>query len=462
VKTKGAIEEERSARRSCKLLSVIPALSIAVLLLQTYRMYKFAYFGSDAFNNLCLVQSRSFAQMVGYIVNPVSSYFRPVGMMFYWLYLKLFDLSPAAFRWLMWSLHAANTMLVYFVLKRLTGSRPGAGIGAMLFASQAVFSEIYWNFGAVFELITVFFSLVGTLLWICERRSWLQVLLASLALLLALKAKEMAVSMPLVWFTYDSLLRKDMKPMMLAHSSLPAALSLWYSLSHASAMAGIGANDPYYMRLTVSTLASGCGIYLNMLFRIQCLWQIWAIGSFILLLLLVLLRSWLALFFQLYIFITFLPVIFLVNHRVALFWYLPFLGACGLAAILASVAARVIKARNPQWLAESGLYCLFPLLCSSTFFLHREANRVDRLWYRDVAREDKAFVLGLRALPEPPRGEVIFFDSLPPHLEQNVLQSATQVAFHRTDVQAKLVSEFPPEARYRLRFQDSRLIKVSP
>ena len=400
--------------------------------------------------------------MIGYIVHPVSLYFRPVGMMYYWLYLRFFDLSPAAFRWLMWSLHAANTALLYFVLKRLTGSRPGAAVGAMLFASQTVFAEVYWNFGAVFELLTVFFSFVGTLLWICERRGWLQVLLASVALLLALKSKEMAVSMPVIWLSYDLLLRKDMKLRMLVHAALPGALAVWYSLSHASAMRGIAPDHPYYMKVTGLTLANGLGTYFNMLCRTNCRWQTWWIGFCMVLLIFVLSRSRLALFFQLYIPITFLPVIFLVNHRGALFWYLPFLGLCGLAAIVATVAVGVIKARNPRWLAEAGLYCVFALLCWGAFLLHKETNGAERSWYRDVAGENRAFVSGLRSLPPPPKGETIFFDLLPPHLEQNVLLSATQVAFRRTDLQAKLVSEFPPEARYRLRFQDYQLIRLPP
>ena len=450
----------RTGRYGRNLVRFIPVLCVGILLLNTYGLYKFAYFGADAFNNLDLVQVKSFPQMVGYILNPVSSYFRPAGMMCYWLLLRFFDLNPVIYRCLMWSLHAANTALGYFILKRLTGSQPGAAVGAMLFASQAVFAEIYWNFGAIFELIAAFFSFVAILLWICERRSWLQVLLASLALLLAVKGKEMALSIPVIWFSYDLLLRRDMKRMMAAHWVLPSGLVVWYGLSHALAMRGIVANHPYYMSIKWSILATGFGTYFNMLFGTQFPWQIWWIWALVLLLIFVLLRSRVALFFQLYVFITFLPVIFLVNHRVALFWYLPFLGVCGLAAILASAVARVIKARNPRWLAESGASAVFALLCWGSFLLHKEATVSQRNWIRDYAGECHAFVLGLRALPPPPWGETIFFNSLPPHFEESVLLTATQVALRRTDLHTKLVSEFPPEARYRLRFQESRLIQL--
>ena len=66
----------------------------------------------------------------------------------------------------------------------------------------------------------------------------------------------------------------------------------------------------------------------------------------------------------------------------------------------------------------------------------------------------------VRALPAPPPGETIFFDSQPSLFDEDVLLSATQVALGRTDVHTKLVAEFPPEARYRLRFQESHLVQL--
>src|SRR5439155_15099246 len=117
------------------------------------------------------VQQNSFADTIGYILN-----FRPTGMMCYWIVFRFFDLNPVAYHCLTWSLHAANTALIYFLLKRFTQSRPGAAVGAMLFASQAVFAAIYWDFGTIFELVAAFFSLLGIFLWTSERRGWLRVL----------------------------------------------------------------------------------------------------------------------------------------------------------------------------------------------------------------------------------------------------------------------------------------------
>ena len=461
LKTSRAITQVCSVCRSPNLLQLVSVLSVGALLFNTYRLYKGAYFGLDDFNNLYWVQQNSFADMIGYILNPVSLYFRPTGMMCYWLLLRFFDLNPAAYHCLTWSLHAANTAFVYFILKRLTGSRAGAAVGAMLFASQAVFAAIYWDFGTIFELVAAFFSLLGTFLWTSERRSWLQVLFASLALLLAIEGKEMAVTMPIIWLSYDLLLRKNMVRRMAAHWILPSALGLLYGLSNAAAMRGVLTSDPYYMSITGSTLASGFGIYFNMLFGTSFRWQIWCIGFVVLLLVFACLRNRLALFFQSYVFIAFLPVIFLINHRFAFYWYLPFLGISGLAAMLAKTVAIPIETRNPHWLVECGASVVFILLCWGTFLVHEKANRPQRSWERALTGEYRAFVTGLRALPAPPPGETIFFDSQPSLFDEGLLLAATQVALGRTDVHAKLVAEFPPEARYRLRFQKSHLVQLT-
>jgi hypothetical protein len=402
--------------------------------------------------------------MIGYIVNPVSLYFRPTGMMCYWILLRFFDLNPAPYHWFAWSLHGASTALVYFILKRLTESRAGAAIGAMLFASPVVFFEVYWNFGVIFELVSAFFFFVGLLLWTSEHRRWWHVLWASLALLLAVKGKEMALTMPIIWLSYDLLLRKEMKLRMLAHSLLPGGLALWYALHSFGfqfTRQPLSPDHPYYMRITASTLATGFGTYFNMLFETNLPWQIWWIGFIALLLVVALLRNRLAFFFQCYTFITFLPVIFLVNHRLSHYWYIPSLGICGLAALLAKIIYGAIGMRNPQWVTKGGACAVFALLCWGTFVLQKEVNGPKRDWVTiNVTQGFRAFVSGLQALPPPPHGETIFFDSLPPHFEENALLAATQLAFRRVDLQAKLVSEFPPDAKYRLRFQDSRLIEV--
>lgn len=449
--------------RTWNVLRLVPVLFMGALLLATFRLYKqSAYFWLDDFVNLGWAQQASFTQIVVYILNPLSTPFRPVGMLCYWLLLRCFDLNPAPYHWLAWSLHTANTALVYFILKQLTKARSGAAIGAMLFASQAAFSFIYWSFGTIFELLAAFFSFAGLLLWTSERRNWSQVLFASLLLFLAMESKEMAVAMPLTWFIYDLIVReKKMDRQTFAHWILPGGLALSYGLARAFLMKGSTPTHAYYLSIKGSTLISGLEIYSNMLFRTNFSVQIWCIAWLGCFLLVILLRSRPAFFFLSYVFVTFLPVIFLINHRFAFYWYLPFLGICGLAAMLvASIVCRIM-ARSQKSVWEAAAYSVFALLCLGTFLFHEEITRRERLWAKQRADEYRAFVTGLQKLPPPPQGEVIYFDSQPSNFDPVCLLAATQVALRRTDVGAKLVSEFPAEAVYRLQFKGSQLRLLS-
>jgi hypothetical protein len=451
----------QGGRQGWGFLRLVSVLCLGLLLLSTYRLYKDAYFGDDDFRNLHEVQASSFASMIGYLVDPISSYFRPAGMMCYWVLLRFFDLNAVAYHGFSWCLHTLNTALVYFILKRLTESREGAAVGAALFASQVVFAEIYWSFGTIFEVVATFFTFVGILLWISEPRRWWHVLLASMTLLLAMKGKEMAVTIPLVWLGYDLLIRRKLSRRIVAQWILPCGLALWYGLTKAVAMRGAMPTHPYYMSINGSTLGSGFGLYLNMLFRSNFPWQIWCLVAAVLLLIFVLLRSRLAIFFQLYVFVTFLPVIFLVNHRFAFYWYLPFLGVCGFVAMLSKNVMHWIAIRIPQRLSRVAATCLFVVLCWAIFVLQKETSRPQRSWASTRANEYRGFVASLRSLPPPQPAETIYFDSLPPHLGAGVLVHATRVAFGRADLRVRLVTQFPRQARYRMRFQDSHLIRVS-
>ena len=445
-------------KRDSLYLYIIPIACVVLLLVFTLRLYTFAYFWNDDFNNLYWVQTQSFSQMVGYVVNPASDFFRPAGMFLYWAALQLFDRNAQAYHLLLWSLHAINVGLVYWILRRFTGSHAGAMVGAMLFSSQYLLNDLYWSFGTIFEVASAMLYFAGILLWSRERRSLKEIVLASVVFLLAIKAKEMAITLPGIWLSYDLLIRRNMRWKMLVHLILPVAIGAGYGFRKVLEMHGTYPTHPYYMDMRWLTLGRGFGGYFNWLFNVELRWQIWAIGFTAILLMFLFLKKKPAAFFQLYIFITFLPVIFLINHREFFYWYIPLLGVSGLAAILTRDAAAFFGRFIPQRLLAPTSCALFALLCYAAYGRTRDLTQSRREWQQGIAGDYRAFVRGLQSIPAPPPGETLFFRSYPQYFDRGVLLFATQIALRRTDIGAQLVDTFPPDARYRLRFEASRII----
>jgi len=434
-----------------------PALCIGVLLLFTFRQYNFAYFWLDDFNNLHWIQQWSLLDGIGRVFSPSGQYFRPVGMLVYQIAFNIFDRDPRPYHWLMWAIHSLNVAIIYVVLKNFTGSRPGAAVGAMLFACPPMFNDIFWSFGMIFELIGAPLFFTGMLLWQRKRRSLAVVLAACAVFILAIKAKEMAITLPAIWLLQDVLLRRPLKWKEVGAIVLPGLIGAWYGLQRLSEMRAPDPNQPYYMDVRGIVMGRGFAYYLNNLFETNLRWQIWCIGFTVVLLILLALKWRLAAFFQMYVFVTFLPLIFLVNHRHPFYWYFPMLGVCGLAALLVKAATeRVISRISSRRLAPYASLA-FALLCLAYFVHSSRATAVHRQWQQEISEKYRGFIESLQQLPPPDQGETLFFTSVPDHFDADTLRFASELALHRSDIAVKLVQEFPADARYRLVFENSRV-----
>jgi hypothetical protein len=415
---------------------------IGVLLLFTYRLYTSAYFTIDDFDNLYTVQLQSASQMFWHIVNPASDFFRPTGMLFYWVMLKLFSLNAHAYHVLAWSLHAANIALVYFILKRITDSRAGAAVGALLFASEAVVAELYWNFGTIFELVCGLAMFTGILLWNVEDRSWPRSILSFFVFYFAFRAKEMAVTLPVIWLLSDQLFRRRSLKALLQLIP-PALFGVWYGWTKVTSMRQTSPDTPYFMDVRWLTLGRGFAGYLNQLFTTHIRWQICSIVFAVLLLLFALMKKREAVFFQSYLFITFLPVIFLINHRYAFYWYIPLVGLCGLAALLVKSMVAVAESKIPARMAPVAAAVAFAALSWGSYIVERKETRDQRQWMGNLAAEYRSWVASVQAMPPPAPHGIVYLESTPSYFNSETLLFATQVALHRTDIDAKLAQHLP-------------------
>jgi hypothetical protein len=437
----------------------MPAVSIGLLLLFTFRLYTFSYFWLDDFSSFYWARTQTFTQMLWHVINPTSDFFRPVGMFVYWIAEETFGLNPLAIHCLMWTIHAINTAIVYWILKRLTCSRAGAFVGAMLFASNHVLGDLYWNFGTIFELVGASLFFLGLLLWTTEHQSLRRVVLATVVFLLALKAKEMAITLPVIWLSYDLFVRRPLRWRKLLYLSLPALVAAWYALKKVRQMGGTDPAHPYFMDITGLTLGRGFGGYFGMLLPTDWRWQIWAITFVGALLVLVLRRNTLAAFFLSYVFLTFMPVIFLVNHREDFYWYFPLLGVCGLAALLVKqIEVFAVRFISPPLLKPLSIVVFF-LLCFETYVSVQDMTLNRRIWQQGLALQYRTLVAGLQSMPAPPPGETLFFESTPEKIDGSALPYVIRTALTRDDLDARLVDTFPPGAQYRFRFENYQLIR---
>jgi hypothetical protein len=127
-------------------------------------------------------------------------FFRPIGFISYWLDYQW--AGGHAIRWHLWSLaaHAANTCLVYLLVRRLGMRRAAAWAAALLFALHGSRAETVGWADARFDLLATFFALSAVLavLAYCRtgRRWWYVPLAVSAAL--AVYTKESAFCLPLL------------------------------------------------------------------------------------------------------------------------------------------------------------------------------------------------------------------------------------------------------------------------
>jgi len=422
-----------------RYLRYVPALCLALLLIFTFRLYTYAYFWLDDFNNLYWVQQLTLGEAFGHVISPSAQYFRPIGMFVYWVALRLFDRDPLPYHLLMWGLHALNVALVYAVLKRFTESRAGAWVGAMLYAYPAVFNDIFWSFGTIFELTGAALFFAGMLVWQRKQRTIFVVLAALVLFFFALKAKEMAITLPAIWLAQDLLLRRPSRWRDLSVIVLPGLLGVWYGLQKVTEMRAPDPTQPYYMDFRGTVMGSGFGFYFNTLFTTHIRWEQWSVGFAALLLLFLLLRWRLAAFFQIYVFVTFLPLIFLINHRDPFYWYFPMLGVCGLAALLTRELTSWLASRIPEGrLAPCGAF-VFAVLCLGMYISSRDATEPHRVWQEGIAKSYRDFVEGVQSLPSPQLGETLLFTSMLEYFDVYSLKYACQLALRRTDIDAKLI-----------------------
>jgi tetratricopeptide (TPR) repeat protein len=134
-----------------------------------------------------------------------SKYYQPATWISLQIDCQLFGLRPWGFRLTNILLHATNTVLLFWVLRRMTGALWRSAMVAALFALHPLHVEsVAWVTERKDVLSAFFWMLaVGTYTLYAERPSWPCYVLTLIAFALALLAKPIVVTLPFVLLLFD-------------------------------------------------------------------------------------------------------------------------------------------------------------------------------------------------------------------------------------------------------------------
>jgi protein O-mannosyl-transferase len=199
------------AGRSKSIYIAYGALLVVVLL-----CYANALPNGFVFDDHVNLQSNPLLRKIGNVPELLLSGFRPIREISYAFDFALWGERPFGFHLTNILIHAANTLLVFLVIRRLIGDIASSAIGALVFAIHPIQPDAVTYISGRRDVLFAFFYLAGFLCYLAYRRvavnrkppHWRRFALLYFGLflflwMLGLMSKEMAASLPLVIFVWN-------------------------------------------------------------------------------------------------------------------------------------------------------------------------------------------------------------------------------------------------------------------
>src|SRR5262249_14128419 len=140
------------------------------------------------------------------------------------------------------------------------------------FAFRVNFADIYWSFGTIFDLLACSLMLIGLLLYARYRPSVLLMVGLTGIYLLAIRSKEMAITLVAVWLLYDWYARRRL---VLPALALPFTAMGWFAFQRWHTMRDTDPSLPYYLDLRFRTFVDGIGQYFSWLYGLKLPALLW-------------------------------------------------------------------------------------------------------------------------------------------------------------------------------------------
>ena len=134
-----------------------------------------------------------------------SPYWHPMTWLSHMLDVELFGMNPGAFHVTSLAIHLANTLLLFYLLRRMTGDVGRSAFVAAVFGVHPLHVESVAWLAERKDVLSTFFWMLTVLAYVryCQRPRWPRYALILIAYACALMAKPMVVTLPLVLLLLD-------------------------------------------------------------------------------------------------------------------------------------------------------------------------------------------------------------------------------------------------------------------
>ncbi len=187
-----------------------------------------------------LITGWSLENLWGIATEVVTRNYAPVTIFSYLVDHTLWGLWPGGYHLtnLLW--HFVNTVLVFVLVRQVSGQTHWAWPTALLFALHPVQIESVVWISARKGLISTAFMLLSLCCWLRLERTHRQEMWGTLFFLIALFSKAVAVVLPGIIFLYDWLVRRKSCAEALGRQFVGFLIALWFTLLTAGAQQTVG------------------------------------------------------------------------------------------------------------------------------------------------------------------------------------------------------------------------------
>jgi hypothetical protein len=447
-------QAESAPRKSWQVVARTAALVAAGLLVplsylapELADIQQSAYFNVDDFDNVYWTYHLSAPEMLGNILDPTFSFFRPVGLFPYWLLGRAFNLDPTIFHAAQTGLNVLNAGLVCLLVVTLTRSGLAAVLTSLLWITSDTLLESLWWFGSVQHTLATTWLVLALLVFAHIRRWMVKSIAVGVLYLLAIKSHEAAVILPAVLVAYEVIVQRkiirEAMPRVVLYVVL-GTIAAAFTYVKVAAMSSSAGSGGYRLSFTLDTLIDNATWYAAQLFP----WvppdsninPLLVLGG--LAILGIVLRDRLMIFGLAFAAITMLPIIFLVDHRFAFYWYISAIGVWMSVGQLAARFERGVTGRLPnvQQLVQALLVVSLILIALAGIELQGRTFRARRVeWTRAYAATFRDYVDSIVAGPDPPPQASLEVRDAPQAFDSEGLTTLYRVLFDRTDISVRRV-----------------------